>query len=395
MSVKETNTDSNVIEVDSATPDFERASQIFTETIGVRIDEACVRKLWASCFVPKQLNAIKVNMTGKELVVQRNPAEISDLTEKGNEESGDVSRIPVRHPIQDDRATRVIRSENVNKETQLIEMARKNSTPKEISPSNGGAISTNASVPLGVAACEIEENHNEEIAEHESIDSESIDVSQPLFEDVANAINRDNTVAMQKMSETRKDFEQESGDSIVMAMGTTDGHAGKDRERNSDTQDNTNLSKTARSNGKNVQDQESLVTQVQESGDCALTTQNRNSQGQTTLLSKEVQESGGCALTTQNRNSQGQTTLLSKESAHRQDSLDTQRNESSDVALRNKKEKLQVQAMLVDGQSQLDERLNTVLPLEHENVQEQTRTENTRDSSKGAREVDVGKVRIL
>ena len=40
-----------------------------------------VRHLYASCFVSRRENSESQEITGKELFVQRNPAEILDLTE--------------------------------------------------------------------------------------------------------------------------------------------------------------------------------------------------------------------------------------------------------------------------------------------------------------------------
>ena len=72
----------NTIEVTSATPDFEWCSKIFSSEIGVAIDPPMVRHLWATCFVQKRNDQPgNSEITGKELIVQKNPAEISDLTE--------------------------------------------------------------------------------------------------------------------------------------------------------------------------------------------------------------------------------------------------------------------------------------------------------------------------
>ena len=71
------------IEINSATPDFEKASEFLTEQVGVSINQDCVRMLWAKHFVPRQERPVDKNIVGKNLVVQqKNPAEISNLTDQ-------------------------------------------------------------------------------------------------------------------------------------------------------------------------------------------------------------------------------------------------------------------------------------------------------------------------
>ena len=122
------------IEVDSATPDFERASRIFTEAHGLRIDEECVRMLYATCFVPRQSRQADREITGRELVVQNNPAEISDMTEPV-QENGHVT----------ERNNEVLQTENESERR-----GNQNTTEKNDKRSTSDAVERNCPVPLGV-----------------------------------------------------------------------------------------------------------------------------------------------------------------------------------------------------------------------------------------------------
>ena len=112
----------------SATPDFERASRIFTSEIGVDIDARKVRELWISCFVQRHDNEeVNKEITGKELVVQRNPAEISDLTENQevtNQQAIHVSRSDHRDetdPIENFMPLGVVDVLNEDEEQDIVD----------------------------------------------------------------------------------------------------------------------------------------------------------------------------------------------------------------------------------------------------------------------------------
>ena len=67
-----------------------------SEKVGFNIGEECVRLLWANHFVPKQKNTVNKEIVGKELLVQKNPAEISGLTEEMNQNSNTQPNLSVQ-----------------------------------------------------------------------------------------------------------------------------------------------------------------------------------------------------------------------------------------------------------------------------------------------------------
>ena len=200
--LKEQNPNPNVIEVDSTTPDFERASHIFSQAIGVNIDEECVRMLWATCFVPRQAIPRNGNITGRELVVHTNPAEISDLTDNlqgtlsrahnatvcvGNQTNSENER---RQQLE--TVNRVGYETNRNNNTEpgnvIINTSRGQST------NDANEQLTNIPIPLGVAGYVDNEQHCEENEDHQSVHSESTgDLSPPLFEESGN-VGKSNTL---------------------------------------------------------------------------------------------------------------------------------------------------------------------------------------------------------
>ena len=152
---------SSKIEIDSTTPDFEKASEVFTEKIGVPIDEECVRMLWATCFVPKQSRPLNIDIAGKDLVVHKNPGEISDLTDQDIQEEGVIECGNLYKPVDKENNGMHSNQEcipdgrkNVGNVFKAIQNTRKESNsvnglqvPSHI---NGQQVNSHTEVPLGI-----------------------------------------------------------------------------------------------------------------------------------------------------------------------------------------------------------------------------------------------------
>ena len=153
------------IELDSATPDFERASHVFSEIIGVPINEECVRKLWATCFVPQQRNISNKDITGRELVVQKHPAEISGLTQEGRcdgERNSNINHEPADNPIVPGIVG------NRNEDANMVDKRQTNPTQASTQQHN-----SSYPVPIGIV----------DLFDEDDEDEMSLDQSQALFEE--------------------------------------------------------------------------------------------------------------------------------------------------------------------------------------------------------------------
>ena len=131
----------------------------------MQIDEECVRMLYATCFLPRQRNVVDQRITGRELLIRRNPAEISDLTDD-----------QIRRECQLPSGNMAV-SENTPTEEnrEIVENIEKNVVGNEEQQQQSG----DCNVPLGVVDLFDEDNaeNDDEAMEEMSHDSE------PLFEE--------------------------------------------------------------------------------------------------------------------------------------------------------------------------------------------------------------------
>ena len=157
--------------------------------------------LYAKCFLPRQRNAVDHQLTGRELVVQRNPAEISDLTDdmirRSSQQAVDNVAGPENILLEEDREM----LENIAEDIPNIEERQQ----------QGGV----SNVPLGIV-----DIFDEDDTEREEALDEMSNQSQPLFEeqngtnekDPNGAVNRD---VEHGTSRKKQDIVEESPEIVV------------------------------------------------------------------------------------------------------------------------------------------------------------------------------------
>ena len=159
--------------------------------------------LWANHFVPKQKNTLNKDIVGNELLVQKNPAEISGLTEEMNPNPNPQSKWSLQEGSVRERAGES-RSSTVPPVLQPPELGNRTGNENSHMLRNQGGKScchndlsdldrrtVNCPVPLGVMgdqATEAEEDNPSfgyEETEHETdhVDESATVTSVPLFEE--------------------------------------------------------------------------------------------------------------------------------------------------------------------------------------------------------------------
>ena len=137
--------------------------------------------LWATCFVPRPRNNTNPEITGRELVVQRNPAEVSALTEQ--EMDGNVqAQSENRKSVVQEEVVATVGMMHRTYDTDRPENAVDSSKSILVNESNNGQHPNGTTVPLGIVGTQ--ESGDEETEREGSGQQETDSVaSKALFEE--------------------------------------------------------------------------------------------------------------------------------------------------------------------------------------------------------------------